>query len=904
MGSYTDYDIPSDLYYAALDGTWDADSDNIWGEPGEEDLYAEVYVGRATIDDATEANNFINKTIAYENLSGSESYLKKTLMVGERLDSITWGGDYKDEIKYYINPPWTSSTLYDRDHLGNDWHKSEIISRMNQGQHLINHLGHSSVDYGLKLYNSDIDSLINDEYFLVFTQGCYSGAFDNRSSLGYYYDYDAISELFTTTEHGAFAMIANSRYGWYVPGSTEGSSQYFDREFFDAIFNENIRNVGKALQDSKEENAGLVTSSSTMRWCYYEINLLGDPETSIHEPLHEPHDISLTHLEAPNSIKLNEIARINVTVNNIGQNDENNIEIRFLMDGVVEDTQILPTLNSSSSQRLNFSWSTEVEGDYNITIYAVPVTGEAVTSNNIVQADISVVSAEILLVDDDVDKNYETYYLNALTNYGYPHVVWDVSTQGSPYASDLQSYKIVIWLTGDDYSTTLTATDQINLQTFLDGGGKLFLSGQDIGYSIGNTSFYQNYLHANYIQDNVGIYTLSGVSGDPITDYINISISDGDGADNQDFPSNVSPYDVFATPIFYYGGDGIGALRVDTGAYRVVYFAFGFEAINDELDRAHLMYRIIDWLDIEPPWIYVPDYGATYVPAGNPVTINANVYDQSDISSVYAEIESPGNSWTTHQEEKDYYIDFIANDIWGNSGKYNNTDRFTTVPFSATSDILLVDDSTYTSHIHYYEDALNLNGYSYNLWDPNLRGEIDSTINSFKLCIWSAPYGGPSSTEQSVLREFLDNAGRLFISGQDIGYSIGDTPFYQNYLHANYTQDDVDLYALNGVYGDPITGGINISIAGGDGANNQWYPSEIDPFAPAESIFYYDAASSLSKENLTLLELPATSKENLDKTLEYNTTGTSSSGTGALRVDTGTYRVVYLAFGFEAINDE
>jgi PGF-pre-PGF domain-containing protein len=110
----------------------------------------------------------------------------------------------------------------------------------------------------------------------------------------------------------------------------------------------------------------------------------------------------------------------------------------------------------------------------------------------------------------------------------------------------------------------------------------------------------------------------------------------------------------------------------------------------------------------------------------------------------------------------------------------------------------------------------------------------------------------------------------------------------------------VDIYALNGVYGNPITGGINISIAGGDGANNQWYPSEIDPFAPAESIFYY-TASSLSKENLPLIELPVTPKD-LGKTLEYNTTGISSSGTGALRVDTGTYRIVYFAFGFEAIN--
>jgi len=954
---YDDGDLmPADMYYSNLDGTFDYDNDGIYGEPGdgesggEVDLYSEVFVGRAPVDSVEDVSNFVNKTIAYESLSGSESYLKKTLMVGEYLGfggDADWGGNAKDEIKDYIFPPWYSSTLYDQDYSGNRWPKTEMITRINQGQHIINHLGHASTLYVMKLCNApvyqsgvycggsgdtDIDNLINDEYPLIYTQGCYPGAFDNWNYAGAYTKSDSIAEHFVTTEHGAFAMVANSRYGWGVYNNPfEGPSQYFDREFFDAIFNENIRNLGEALQDSKEDNAGLISSDNYMRWCYYEINLLGDPETSIHEPLPEPHDISLTHLEASPFIRRNEVAMINVTVNNIGQNDENNIEVRFLVDGIIEDTQVISILNSGSSQKLNFTWSTEVEGNYNITIYAVPVAGEVVTSNNLVQTDISVISAEILVVDDDDGKNYESYYSSALNYYGYPHVIWNVLSQGSPSPNTLQSYEIVIWLTGDDYSTTLTDTDQANLQSFLDNGGRLFISGQDIGYDIGSTSFYQNYLHANYIQDDVNLYALNGVSGDPITGYIDVSIAGGDGANNQNFPSEINPYDAYATPIFYYDGDGIGALRVDTGTYRVVYFAFGFEAINDQGDRAYLMYRIINWLDIEPPWIYVSDYGATYVPAGNQVIINTNVNDQSNISSVYAEIESPdenvlatiqlfddgmhydgsaddgvyGNSWTTDPEEKDYYVDFIANDTWGNSGTHNNTDRFTTLPFAATSDILLVDDSAYTSYISYYEDAITLYGYSYNLWEPDLRGEIDSsTINSFKICIWSSPYGGPNSNEQSVLREFLDNGGRLFISGQDIGLSIGGAPFYQNYLHANYIQDDTNLYALNGVSGDPITSGIDISIAGGDGANNQWWPSEIDPVAPAESIFYYDATSSVSEENLTLLELPATLKENLNKTLDYNTTGTSSSGTGALRVDTGTYRVVYFAFGFEAINDQ
>jgi len=944
--------IPADMYYSNLDGTFDHDNDSIYGEPGdgvyggEVDLYSEVFIGRAPVDSVEEVSNFVNKTIAYENLSDSEPYLKAALMVGEYIGfggECDWGGNAKDEINNYIIPSWTSSTLYDRDYPGNEWPKNEIITRINQGQHIINHLGHSGTLNVMKLYNApinqsgihcgtsgntDVGNLTNDNFSFIYSQGCYPGAFDNWDYGGMYSKSDSIAEHFVTSEHGAFAVIMNSRYGWGSRSSpSEGPSQYFDREFFDALFNEDMRNLGKALQDSKEDNAGLVAYSSSMRWCYYGTNLLGDPETYIHEPLREPHDLCLTHLDAPTLIKLNEMAVLTVTVSNIGQNDENNVKIRFLVDGTIKDTQTLSTLNNGPSHRLSFSWSAEVEGNHSITIYAVPVAGEVVTSNNLVQTDISVVSAEILLVDDDNGKSYETYYSDALAYSGNSHVIWDVTSQGSPPASETQFYKIVIWLTGDDYSTTLDSTDRINLQTFLDDGGRLFISGQDIGYAIDGTSFYRDYIHANCVRDDTSVYDLSGVSGDPITSSMNISISGGGGANNQNYPSEISPYDVFATPIFYYDNAGIGALRVDAGTYRVVYFAFGFEAINSTADRSDLMHKIINWLDIEPPDVWVPSYGVTYVSAGSPITINAHVSDQSGTSSVYAEVESPdenvvatiqlfddgihydgyadddvfGNSWTTHPEEKDYHIDLIASDACGNLGKYDNTDRFTTIPFSITSDTLLVDDSTYTSHINCYEDALHLNGYSYDLWDSNIRGQINSdTINSFELCIWSSPNGGPSPNDQSVLCDFLDNGGRLFISGQDIGYSMGGTFFYQNYLHANYIQDDVNCYSLDGVYGNPITGGINICITGGDCANNQWYPSEIDPFAPAESIFYYNA-SPLSKEDLTLLELPVTPTD-MGKTLEYNTTGILSSGTGAIRVDAGTYQVVYFAFGFEAIN--
>jgi len=44
--TYEDSDIPADLYYSALDGSWNDDGDGYWGEIGEDDLLPDISVAR------------------------------------------------------------------------------------------------------------------------------------------------------------------------------------------------------------------------------------------------------------------------------------------------------------------------------------------------------------------------------------------------------------------------------------------------------------------------------------------------------------------------------------------------------------------------------------------------------------------------------------------------------------------------------------------------------------------------------------------------------------------------------------------------------------------------------------------------------------------------------------------
>jgi hypothetical protein len=288
--------MPSDLYYSCLDGTFNYNDNDKWGEPhdgnggGDVDLIGEVYVGRASVGSLTETNNFVQKTITYMNTGGYST--GPSLMVGEYLwgppdYAVTFGDNSMDELingshtNGYITtgiPPkdYSFDRLYDHNWSGFDinnpwntgWPTSEIISRINNGVHFINHLGHSNTDYNMRMGINDVEGLTNAVLPFIYSQGCYAGAFDAE---------DCIAESFTVkTTHAAFAVIMCARYGWGTPGSTNGASQRYHRYFWDAVFGENITAIGKANQDSKEENLKHV-NGQCMRWCYYEMNLFGDP---------------------------------------------------------------------------------------------------------------------------------------------------------------------------------------------------------------------------------------------------------------------------------------------------------------------------------------------------------------------------------------------------------------------------------------------------------------------------------------------------------------------------------------------------------------------------------------------------------------------------------------------------
>jgi hypothetical protein len=301
-----DLDIASDLYYGALDGTWNDDSDAYWGEPGEEDLIPDVCVGRLPVGSAEEVAACIDKILKYER-SPVADQVQSALCLGEIIAGGTYGASYMNETRdgstahgfstAGLDGGFVADTLYDRDFYPAEWDKDDLVPLLNSGRHLVNHIGHCSMYTALKLYNDDVDTCFTNDgdsttYFILYTQGCYAGSFDNRDTDGTHVFDDCIAERLIYNEHGAVAFIGNTRFGYYSAGNTRGASQFFHRQFVDAVFGEGITAIGKANDDSRVDNAAYIDFEA-MRWVYYDLVLLGDPSMDIWTAA--PESLAVTH---------------------------------------------------------------------------------------------------------------------------------------------------------------------------------------------------------------------------------------------------------------------------------------------------------------------------------------------------------------------------------------------------------------------------------------------------------------------------------------------------------------------------------------------------------------------------------------------------------------------------------
>lgn len=315
--------MPTDLYYSGLDGTWDADNDGIYGEvhtyPAllvDADMAYDVIVGRIPVRTASQANAYINKVIRYDN-NPPYSIARKVMASGHTcwdsyssttrpLDLMNDGHRQFQDSKH---PSVSDSEIWERRLYrdfaqSNTWESAtqgylfntlsswdgtsnagtypasaaNMVTTFNQGWNIVRNLTHGNTDiWATESGYFDVtsaNSLTNLTAFL-YTGACLSGGFDQGEP--------SLSEaMLRNPIGGALVYLGCNRYNWGNPGSYYGGpGSEYAAKWFSQLFGARERLAGKAFAEHKLAMIEKCNSDNYYKWIQYGINLQGDPALRI-----------------------------------------------------------------------------------------------------------------------------------------------------------------------------------------------------------------------------------------------------------------------------------------------------------------------------------------------------------------------------------------------------------------------------------------------------------------------------------------------------------------------------------------------------------------------------------------------------------------------------------------------
>jgi len=106
-------------------------------------------------------------------------------------------------------------------------------------------------------------------------------------------------------------------------------------------------------------------------------------------------------LKAPKRLPPGSSTLLEATVTNKGFNDEENVTLILFINSTVVNSTIISLLEADSFSTISYSWTPTVEGWFNVTAYAIPVTGEIYVANNLEITFVRIHAAVIIRVPHD-----------------------------------------------------------------------------------------------------------------------------------------------------------------------------------------------------------------------------------------------------------------------------------------------------------------------------------------------------------------------------------------------------------------------------------------------------------------------------------------------------------------------
>lgn len=260
--------IPGDIYYANLNGDWNANQNNLYGEDDDEvDQFPEVIVSRLpAMYGANEVEAMVSKHIEYE--IGYHPDYSQGLGLSQNLWSESNSVYVQEYIEEMYYPDFINNVILNEEQNN----VANAQANFNRNPNIIQHTGHcfwNVIALGNGTINpAFVNNMTNDYAGVMYSIGCWASALE----------FNSIAEkLVRVPEHGVTSFVGNSRYGWGAPSADGfGFSEFFQKEFAKLLFTEGISNVAMANQLQKIPFIAYQNGNSVYKWCSYQLNTLGD----------------------------------------------------------------------------------------------------------------------------------------------------------------------------------------------------------------------------------------------------------------------------------------------------------------------------------------------------------------------------------------------------------------------------------------------------------------------------------------------------------------------------------------------------------------------------------------------------------------------------------------------------
>lgn len=504
-GSY----VETDLYYADLDGNWNADGDDKWGEYDNDSIdgVPDVMIGRLPASTLTEANDIVQKVINY---SPQNSWFMKYLFLG----TITFGDPLfpegqilKDTIEYYILPSdfyWKK--LYEQT---GDLTGANVQSEINSGYGFVNFAGHGwpggwYLGDNNWYYDANASSLINGNNLpVIFTMACSTSRF---------YDTDSIGEKFLLNPNGgAIAYFGASRVAWGYIGQwvTQGLAGkmdlLFNINFFD-LYTAGTPYLGAVWSESITD----YILENSISWLYdwktvaeYG-TMFGDPSVMLvgegAGPSPPPEPILYGYVSSLSGTSVSDaiVSVYSYTTNELIDQTTTDASGYYEFIGLPPGTFFLKVQADGYYEMGPAFYYPRKDIEVDVKIIEKPLPPNTV----------------LLVVDDDgccfVDWGvWPEEIKTPIESLGLNVFVYNESEFFEPPLEMLLDAVVVFWHTGTYWGWAVSPSDAQTLMDFVNAGGFLILEGEDIGFDHVDDDFMVEVAHAILGADDAGSSVLN-----------------------------------------------------------------------------------------------------------------------------------------------------------------------------------------------------------------------------------------------------------------------------------------------------------------------------------------------------------------------------------------------------------